>query len=50
MQLTLEFVEESEPPPEVVVWEGLSAEERSMAVAALAEMMAKALEEEIGNE
>jgi hypothetical protein len=50
MQLTLKFIEEDEPPPEAVVWEGLSDEEQLTAVVALAEMMAKALREETDNE
>ena len=50
MQLTLDFIEESEPPPEAAVWEGLSDKERSTAVVALAEMMAKVLREEIDDE
>ncbi len=45
--MTLEYVEESESPPEAAVLEGLSDEQRSAAVEALAEMMAKVLEEEM---
>ncbi len=50
MQLTLELMQESEAPPEVTVWEELDDEERSMATVALAEMMVKALREEIDDE
>jgi hypothetical protein len=50
VQLALQFMEEGESVPEAPMWKELGDEQRIVAMEALIEMMAKMLEEEMGDE